>query len=297
MTDKEKGFLLLTCPFGDEKRPRLTVAQFRVLAQRVAAMGGPKEERELDGNDLKALGYGSDMAARIVMLLEDGDVLEHYLSRGYRAGCRCISRISSEYPLRVRQKLGLDAPGCLWTKGDTSLLDLPKVALVGSRDIDSDNLNFAREVGRQAARQGFALVSGNARGADRAAQDACLEAGGCVISVVADELQKQKAIENVLYVSEDGFDEVFSAVRAISRNRIVHSLAQVTFVAQSAYQSGGTWDGTVKNLRFGWSAVCVYRDGSPAQRLLCDMGAAAVDAADLGELSAFFERNKGLFEM
>ena len=296
MTDKEKGFLLLTSPLGDPDRLRLSTAQFRVLAQRVAAMDTPREERELDEGDLKALGYGPDMAARILRLLDDGDVLEHYLSRGFRSGCRCISRISSLYPLRVRQKLGLDAPGCFWSKGDTGLLDLPKIALVGSRDIDADNLNFAKEVGRQAAIQGFALVSGNARGADRAAQDACLEAGGFVISVVADELQKQKGAKNVLYLSEDGFDEAFSAMRAISRNRCVHSLGNATFVAQSAYQSGGTWDGTVKNLRFGWSRVWVYRDESPAQKLLCDMGAGAVNIGELGDLSTLTLAESNLFE-
>lgn len=296
MTEKEKGFLLLTSPLGDEKRPRLTVAQFRVLAQRVAAMDAPKEERELNVSDLKALGYGPEMADRILSLLEDEAVLEHYLRRGYRAGCQCISRISAAYPLRIRQKLGLEAPGCLWSRGDTSLLELPKIALVGSRDIAQHNLTFAEEVGRQAALQGYALVSGNARGADKAAQEACLNAGGCVISVVADELEKTQGRENVLYLSEDGFDEVFSPQRAISRNRGIHSLAEVTFVAQADYQRGGTWDGTVKNLRFGWSPVFIFRDGSPAQKQLCDMGAGAVDMKQLADISALISQDKNLFE-
>lgn len=296
MTDKEKGFLLLTSPLGDENRPRLTVAQFRVLAQRVEAMDAPKEERDLSADDLKALGYGTEMAGRILALLDDGEMLDYYLNRGNRAFCRCISRISAAYPLRVRQKLGLEAPGCLWSKGDLSLLEGPKVALVGSRDIEPANLEFAREVGRQAALQGYVLVSGNARGADKAAQDACLQNGGCVISVVADELSRQTERENVLYLSEDGFDEAFSAQRAISRNRVIHALADVTFVAQSAYQRGGTWDGTVKNLRFGWSKVCVFRDGSAAQKLLCDMGAEAVDTEQLVDLSTWFELENSMFE-
>ncbi len=296
MTEQEKGFLLLTSPLGDEKRPKLSVAQFRVLAQRVAAMDMPKEERELDAADLKALGYGADMARRILALLDDEDVLAHYLNRGAQAGCQCISRISPAYPLRARQRLGLEAPGCLWSKGDLDLLDLPKIALVGSRDIEPANLAFAKEVGRQAALQDYVLVSGNARGADKSAQDACLQAGGRVISVVADELSRQEEKKNVLYLSEDGFDEGFSAQRAISRNRVIHALAQVTFVAQSAYQKGGTWDGTVKNLRFGWSNVCVFKDGSPAQKQLCDMGAAPVGIASLTDIAALCSTPKCLFE-
>jgi len=296
MTEKEKGFLLLTCSLGDGKRPKLTVAQFRVLAQRVVAMDVPQVERELTAADLKNLGYGAEMAGRIVALLEQEDVLDHYLNRGYRAGCRCISRISNLYPLRVRKKLGLEAPGCLWSKGDTGLLELPKAALVGSRDIDPDNLAFAREVGRQAALQGYVLVSGNARGADKAAQEACLAAGGQVISVVADELYKQESRENVLYLSEDGFDEMFSAQRAISRNRVIHSVAKVTFVAQTGFQRGGTWDGTVKNLRFGWSRVCVFQDGSQGQKQLCDMGAAAVDWQQLTDISLLTDEDRTMFE-
>ena len=87
------------------------------------------------------------------------------------------------------------------------------VALVGSRELREENWKFAAEVGRQAALQGYVLVSGNARGADRTAQEACLAAGGKVICVVADDLWKQPLRENILYLSEDDFEEGFSAQR------------------------------------------------------------------------------------
>ena len=98
----------------------------------------------------------------------------------------------------------MDAPGTLWIKGDITLLFEKAVSLVGSRELKHMNLDFAQEAGRQAALQGYVLISGNARGADRAAQDACLEAGGQVISVVADSLQNQPLTENVLYLSRCG---------------------------------------------------------------------------------------------
>ena len=84
----------------------------------------------------------------------------------------------------VSKLLGDDAPGCLWAKGNLELLSRPMISLVGSRDIMPRNLEFARELGRQAALQGFVLVSGNARGADRAAQSACLEAGGADVETL-----------------------------------------------------------------------------------------------------------------
>lgn len=285
MTPREKGFLLLTSNLGDPNRHPLTTAQVRTLARRVAAAPRITSERELESRDLTALGYSLEMAERIVALLDDGVLLEHYLRRGERLGCHPISRVGEEYPQTVHNRLGLDAPGCLWSRGELELLQKPAVALVGSRELAPDNLAFAKEVGRQAARQGYVLVSGNARGADRAAQDSCLAAGGEVISIVADELEKYGPKGHILYLSEDGFDLAFSAQRALSRNRLIHCMGIQTFVAQCGYERGGTWDGTVKNLRFGWSPVRCFRDGSAASNLLQDMGAEGVDLADLHDFS------------
>ena len=289
MNARERGFLLLTSHLGDPERKPLTTAQVRVLAERVRGMEAPSEERELEARDLAALGYGPEMAERILTLLEGEALLDHYLRRGRKLGCVPIPRGAERYPRRLRRKLGPDSPGCLWAKGDLSLLDAPAVALVGSRNLTDPNREFAEETGRQAARQGFVLVSGNARGADRAAQDACLASGGRVISVVADELAKQPLQERVLYVSEDGFDEAFSAQRALSRNRVIHALGEVTFAAQCGCQHGGTWDGTVKNLRFGWSQVFGFRDGSPAMALLEQMGAELISTDGLTDIHALTE--------
>lgn len=296
MNAREEGFLLLTSSLGDPNRRPLTTPQLRTLAQRVRGAAPVSEDREMQPRDLMALGYGREMAERILALLDDGVLLKHYLQRGQRAGCVPLSRVSEWYPTTVYNRLGTDAPGCLWTKGNPELLNKPAVALVGSRDIGKENLAFAREVGRQAARQGFVLVSGNARGADRAAQESCLASGGEVISVVADELTQHTPGGNMLYISEDGFDLAFSAQRALSRNRIIHCMGLRTFVAQASYQRGGTWDGTVKNLRFGWSPVYCFDDGSAAVSLLGEMGAEVIKLDELHDISALSVRHIGLFD-
>ena len=284
---------MLSSQLGNPDRKVLTVPQLRLLGQRVRQMIVDAPDRDLTESDLRALGYNEEMARRIVALLEDEALLTYYLNQGTHRGCLCLSRISGGYPAALRERLGDDSPGCLWAKGDLSLLALPKISLVGSRDLEAQNRNFAEEVGRQAAAQGFVLVSGNARGADKAAQDACLRAGGKVISVVADALTDHGMRKNVLYLSEDGFDCAFSAQRAISRNRVIHAISEKTFVAQCGYQRGGTWDGTVKNLRHGWSAVYCFRDGSPAQQLLVDMGASNVEMEQLVELSKLENLEQG----
>jgi len=286
LNPREQGFLLLSSHLGDPARKPLTVAQLRTLAQRIRSIDYSGEERPIQQQDILSLGYDRDMARRIVELLSDNSLLEHYTRCGHKSGCIPITRVSQRYPAILRQKLGLDSPGCLWAKGNSELLNCPAISLVGSRELHEDNQKFAEEVGRQAARAGLVLISGNARGADRAAQNACLAAGGKVISVVADELHKYTPGYNVLYLSEEGFDMPFSTQRALSRNRVIHALGRTVFVAQARQGRGGTWDGTVKNLRFGWSSVACFRDGSEASLELEQMGAYLVGIEDLQDFAS-----------
>lgn len=295
MNAKERGFLLLTSQLGDPERKPLTVAQFRTLAGRVTQMERPKSSRELTEEDLIALGYDRSTAYRIVGLLASDLALERYLKRGRLRDCFPISRVCEAYPPAVRKRLGLDAPGCLWAKGDISLLSRQTVSLVGSRELAEQNRLFAACVGREVARQGFTLVSGNARGADKVAQEACLDSGGSVISIVADELQKYPVVQNVLYLSEDSFDLPFTAQRALSRNRIIHTLGYITLVAQCKARYGGTWDGTVKNLRHGWSPIFCFNDGSPMSAELEQLGAVCIRTAELSDLSALHSNIACLF--
>lgn len=286
MNAREQGFLLLTGYLGDPERRPLTVARFRELTLRARTMERPADDREMTVEDLLSIGCDSVSARRVLHLLSQTEQLQWYLEKGRRQDCFPITRVSRGYPLRLRKYLGLDAPGVLWVKGDADLLKLPAVALVGSRDLKDENREFARMVGKQAALQGYVLVSGHARGADRAAQDSCLEHGGRVISVVADALEKHPVQNNVLFVSEDGFDLEFSAQRALRRNRVIHSLGQKTFVAQCSLGKGGTWDGTLKNLHLNWSPVFCFCDGSRASRELESLGAVLIDGAHLQNMEA-----------
>lgn len=285
MTPREEGFLLLTCQLGDPNCKVLTTPQLRNLFRSMEGFSLREEARELEEADLGALGCSKEISRRILELLGRTQQLGWYLKQAKMHGCTPITRVSPGYPLILRKRLGLESPGCLWAKGDVSLLDSPAVALVGSRSIEAENLAFAQEVGRQAARQGYTLVSGNAKGADQAAQEACLEAGGRVISVVADTLTDKEHRERLLYLSLDSFDAPFSPARALHRNRVIHALGQLTFVAQCSQGTGGTWDGTVTNLRQSLSPVFCFRDGTAAMEALQSMGAWGISQEDLQDFS------------
>lgn len=288
------GFLLLTSHLGNPERKPLSVSQMRCLAQRVLEHGA-FEPGELTQKQLLAMGCSQALSARILALLEDTALLEHYLQKARVRKCVPIQRSDERYPVVLRRKLGLDSPGCLWAKGDVTLLDRPMVSAVGSRKLRPENRDFAYEAGRQAAKQGFVLVSGNAAGADQAAQQGCLEAGGQVVSVIPDALHSYLEQPNVLYLSEEDYDVPFSTPRALGRNRVIHALGRLVLVAQSRAEQGGTWSGTALNLHNRWTPVAVFADGSEGCRALCGLGAEAVDTAALSNLRLLLRQEPNLF--
>ena len=284
MTGAERGFLLLCCHLGNPERRPLTVAQFRKLSRRVRDAEKAPGDRELALSDLTRLGYGKAAAEQILSLFSEEELLDRYLHKAERAGCTPLTPLSPGYPRRLWEALGDDAPACLWARGDLTLLQELGIALVGSRDLHPENREFARQVGIQAAKQDLILISGNARGSDRTAQEAALAAGGAFISILADRLTDHIPSERMLYLSEEGFDLEFSAQRALSRNRCIHALGQAAIAAQCSLRTGGTWDGSVKNLRFGWSPLYVFDDGSESADLLTEMGAVKIGFEDLKDL-------------
>lgn len=195
--------------------------------------------------------------------------------RRRRRGITALTRISEGFPQRLRL-LGRDCPPALFCRGDRGLLETACVALVGARALSPRSRRFAQHIGRLAALEGYTLVSGGAAGADTAAQEACLAAGGRVIVFLPDELIRHAPRERVLFCSEEGERVAFSAARALRRNRLIHALGEKTFVAQCAAPSGGTWSGASENLRRGLSPVFILDEDSEGCRALVGLGALPV---------------------
>ena len=102
--------------------------------------------------------------------------------------------------------------------------------------------------------------------------------------------------ENVLYLSEESFEADFSAQRALSRNRVIHAMAEKVLVAQCTLKKGGTWDGTVTNLFGRFSPVYCFDDGSEAVLHLEQMGAQRIGLGDLSSLSGLSKTENSLFD-
>ena len=187
--------LLLCSTLGDESSRPLSYAQFRTLAERARALGpgGADLRRDLTAKDLTRLGYAPEEAERIEDLLSREAALHAYLSAAERRSIFPLTRITPGYPAALRALLGDRAPLVLFLRGEPSLLELPCISVVGSRQPNERTRGFARRIGALAAKEGFVLCSGGAGGVDTEAEDACLGGGGRVIVFPAGRLTRRRA--------------------------------------------------------------------------------------------------------
>lgn len=281
---------------------------FRKLYRALEALGPAQrtDDAELDMEELRRLGCGEAEAAEILRRLEQGELLHRYLTRLEDQGIGVTTRISADYPTRLREVLGDRAPLVLFYAGNPALFQENCIALVGSRRLRTAGKNFARAAGRAIGGQGYCYCSGGAAGADTEGLMGAVFAGGSAVVFLADSLaarckdrryQKLLLDQRLVLVSEQGPDMEFSTPRALSRNRLIHAMGQKVLVAQSDYGSGGTWNGTMENLKAQWSPVWMF-DGEPndpGTRGLLERGAMPVSLSQLQDLSGLGQDQTSLF--
>jgi len=139
-----------------------------------------------------------------------------------------------------------DAPPILWAYGRVELLARPMVALVGARNASSLGVRMARRLAEGLAEAGYVIVSGLARGIDRAAHIATLESG--TIAVQAGGIDVPYPTENTglseeigqkgLRLSEHPPGLQPQARHFPQRNRIISGLSRAVVVVEAAARSG-----------------------------------------------------------
>ena len=256
----------------------------------------------------RALVISSDDAGRIVRLLERSGRLALELDGLFARGMWVVTRVDEHYPAKLRDTLEHQAPTVLFGAGDIHLLRRGGVAVIGSRNIDEPGAAFAKEIGRRTAVGGLPVVSGGARGTDRLAMEAAIEAGGIAFGVLADSLERtirqadlrQLLLDDQLvlltpYAPTAGF----SVGAAMGRNKVIYGLADFAVVVSSDFQTGGTWAGAVEALKAGWCPVFV-RAGTAAPKgnqELQKSGGIALPESDLAsvdDLPAWFRQHAGV---
>ncbi|MDQ2666071.1 MAG: DNA-processing protein DprA [Gemmatimonadota bacterium] len=157
-----------------------------------------------------------------------------------------IRRSDPRYPAAL---LDLPAPPArMWARGDRALLDMPCVAVVGTRRATPYAERVAAQISTTLVRAGACVVSGLARGVDGVAHRAALAAGGATIAVLGTGLDVayprghealQEEIGRVgLLLSELEPRNRAHAGSFPNRNRIIAAISSLTIVVEGGVGSG-----------------------------------------------------------
>lgn len=138
-------------------------------------------------------------------------------------------------------------PALLFYQGNIDLLELPKVAVVGSRDSSKLGNQSVQKIIKELNNE-LIIVSGLARGIDTSAHMAALQNGGRTIAVIGTGLdvfypKANKKLQsyigkNHLVLSEYGPGEQPLKFHFPERNRIIAGLCRGVIVAEAKMRSG-----------------------------------------------------------
>lgn len=224
---------------------------------------------------------------RLTTLLQRGTSLALAIERWSQLGIKIIGRGDDLYPSRLRATLRGLAPPILYCAGNLGLLKRKSVCVVGSRNASESGLKFAESLGKRCASEGLSVVSGDARGIDRAAMDSTIKAGGHVTAVLVDALTKVVLAKrnrdpiiagNLVLVSPYDPDSGFTVAKAMDRNKYMYALGSAAIVVDSETK-GGTWAGAIENQKQQWTQAFVRLDKDVAlgNRRLAEMGLLPID--------------------
>jgi DNA processing protein len=160
-----------------------------------------------------------------------------------------LTKQDSAYPYPLRDIAG--PPEELFYVGadPSAWIDRPRVAMVGSRAVSAYGREVTARLARELAERGVVIISGLALGVDGIAHQACLDAGGTTVAVLANGLDKiypathTRLAEAILSRGGTIMSEYAAGMPGfkwnfIARNRIVAGLAQALLITEAAEKSG-----------------------------------------------------------
>lgn len=215
--------------------------------QLIGRFGSPTEVLNRAALVVKEL--GSRSSAYLEELNDAGQLrqrAEHELKALQEVGGQALIRNDPEYP-ELLSHIG-QPPPVIYLYGNSALLEMPSVAIVGSRAATSYGRRVGRTIGRDLATAGICVVSGVALGIDAAAHSGALDADGATIGVLGCGLDVvyprgnrrlyDRLRESGLLISEYTLGIPPEGFRFPARNRIIAGLSRAVLVVEASKKSG-----------------------------------------------------------
>ena len=149
---------------------------------------------------------------------------------------------SKNYPKTLLDNLGNDSPPVIFSGGKIELFNSEGVAIVGSRNVCKDGIEYTKKIAKSLSNEGFNIISGYAKGVDSLSHLSSLENDGTTTFVLSHgitKFKKKKEFEDkkwtghILAVSEFLPNDDWSPSRAMIRNKTIIGLSKAVIVIQS----------------------------------------------------------------
>lgn len=163
------------------------------------------------------------------------------------ANFRVIDIGEEDYPLLLKEIP--NPPKQIYVRGVVSDLQLPAIAIVGTRKATTAGIGIAEEMAAKLASRGIIIISGLAMGIDTAAHRGALGALGKTVAVLGNGIseiypaQNERVAEEILkaggaIISEYPPGEPSFRQNFIHRNRIISGLSVAVVVIEAPIRSG-----------------------------------------------------------
>lgn len=197
-----------------------------------------------------------------------------------------IGYYDEDYPKALRKAINeegkLDPPLLLWYRGDISILNMPAIAVIGTREATPEGIAGGEYLSGEFAKRGFNIVSGLAVGCDTCGHKGALKVGGKTTAILANGLdhdsiyppENQDLAEEIvekggLLLSEYRIKSTVNRYNLVARDRLQAGLALATLVVQTG-EHGGTMHAATATLKARKPLyTMLFKDDSTNQHEKC----------------------------
>ncbi|MBD3168073.1 MAG: DNA-protecting protein DprA [candidate division Zixibacteria bacterium] len=223
--------------------PGIGEIRFRKLLEN---FGTAEAVFEASEEDILQTGYIGARQANTIKKGYDNQIIDSLFATLEKEEIKIVNFQDADYPRNLKNIY--DCPPILFYRGDISRLNMPSVAIVGSRKASGYGKSMSRKITQELVEAGFAIISGFARGIDTIAHKTAVENGGFTAAVMGCGLDRIYPPENKdLFgqLCEKGclISEFFPGTPPVGgnfpkRNRVLSGLSHGVAVIEAAYRSG-----------------------------------------------------------
>lgn len=220
---------------------------------------------DLIGMDMSALmikvGLKEEEAYRVYLLLNRMLPMSICLEKFAMRGIEVTTYAQSEYPEKLRTRLGDSAPAAIYVSGRTEIFKQDAIAVIGAVKPRGNAKSEVASFVRLAVENGYVIVTDATAGLSQIARDEAIALGGRVIEVLSGEMSEHVETPAITAAIARGEDCVISvehpdkpcaALSALARNKIVYALCQSAFVFGVERNSGAVWTGACEAVKKRW---------------------------------------------